>query len=314
VYFFCSGALRLLAQEFDLYFFSRSQRTDWATEQLRALASGWFDVASLSAEPLDAFLRQHALDVLIDLGGWMDPIGLRAISTKPAARMYKWVGGQSVTTGLRAFDGWLSDAGQTPAGFETWFTEPLVRLPHGYVTYTPPPYMPAPVPRSAHEHVLGVIANPVKVSKAFLVALSTSLQTRKASALPLQLRFIDKRYLHSALQERILSALDGAQKKLGTQLSVQFIAPPDHQSYLSAVGQLSEMLDTFPYTGGLTTMEALTLGVACSGRAGQLYCERHTHAHLYYAQLPGQARSDHTALARSLSQLFTHGSVEEAQP
>ena len=314
VYFFCSGALRLLAQEFDLYFFSRSQRTDWATEQLRALASGWFDVASLSAEPLDAFLRQHALDVLLDLGGWMDPIGLRAISTKPAARMYKWVGGQSVTTGLRAFDGWLSDAEQTPAGFEPWFTEPLLRLPHGYVTYTPPPYMPAPVPRSAHEHVLGVIANPVKVSEAFLAALSTSLQTRKASALPLQLRFIDKRYLHSSLQERILSALDGAQQKLGAQLSVQFIAPPDHQSYLSAVGQLSEMLDTFPYTGGLTTMEALTLGVACSGRAGLLFCERHTHAHLHYAQLPARPRSNHAALARSLSQLFTHGSVEEAQP
>jgi predicted O-linked N-acetylglucosamine transferase (SPINDLY family) len=61
----------------------------------------------------------------------MDPIGLRAISTKPAARMYKWVGGQSITTGLRAFDGWLSDAEQTPAGFEPWFTEPLLRLPHG---------------------------------------------------------------------------------------------------------------------------------------------------------------------------------------
>ena len=314
VYFFCSGALRLLAQEFDLYFFSRSQRTDWATEQLRALSSGWFDVASLSAEPLDAFLRQHALDVLLDLGGWMDPIGLRAISTKPAARMYKWVGGQSVTTGLRAFDGWLSDVEQTPAGFEPWFTEPLLRLPHGYVTYTPPPYMPAPVPRNAHEHVLGVIANPVKVSKAFLAALNKSLQTRKASALPLQLRFIDKRYLHSSLQERILVALEGAQQKLGTQLSVQFIAPPDHQSYLSAVGQLSEMLDTFPYTGGLTTMEALTLGVACSGQAGLLFCERHTHAHLHYAQLPARPRSNHAALARSLSQLFTHGSVEEALP
>ena len=314
VYFFCSGALRLLAQEFDLYFFSRSQRADWATDQLRALASGWFDVASLSAEPLDAFLRQHALDVLLDLGGWMDPIGLRAISTKPAPRMYKWVGGQSVTTGLRAFDGWLSDAEQTPAWFEAWFTEPLLRLPHGYVTYTPPPYMPAPVPRSAHEHVLGVIANPVKVSLAFLAALSTSLQTRNAHALPLQLRFIDKRYLHPALQGRILSALESAQQKLGTQLSVQFIAPSDHQNYLSAVGQLSEMLDTFPYTGGLTTMEALSLGVACSGQAGMLFCERHTHAHLHYAQLPARPRSNHAALARSLSQLFTHRSVEEVRP
>ena len=66
VYFFCIGALRLLAQEFDLYFFNRSHRNDWATQQLRALAAKWFDVADLSAEPLEAFLRPHALDVLVD--------------------------------------------------------------------------------------------------------------------------------------------------------------------------------------------------------------------------------------------------------
>ena len=47
---------------------------------------------------------------------------------------------------MRAFDGFITDRHQTPAGFERWFTEPLVRLPLGYVTYTPPPYMPAPVP------------------------------------------------------------------------------------------------------------------------------------------------------------------------
>lgn len=312
VFFFCSGALRLLAQEFDLYFFNRGHHADWATGQLRSLATEWFDVASLSAESLDAFLRQHRLDVLLDLGGWMDPIALKAISTKPAARMYKWVGGQSITTGLRAFDGFITDEQQTPAGFEPLFTEPLLRLPHGYVTYTPPPYMPAPVAHSAHSHILGVIANPVKVSTAFLAALNATLLARAASAMPVQLRFIDKRYQNPTLKSRILSALQGAQQHMGKQLAVQFIVPTSHQSYLSAVAQLSEMLDTFPYTGGLTTMEALTLGVACSGKVGTLFCERHTHAHLHYAQLPGQPRSDHAALARSLSHLFKHGSVEEA--
>ena len=309
VFFFCIGALRLLAQEFDLYFFHRGHHVDWATEQLRSLSSQWFDVVSLSADQLDPFLRQHTLDVLVDLGGWMDPIALKAISTKPAARMYKWVGGQSITTGLCAFDGFITDEQQTPVGYEAWFTEPLVRLPKGYVTYTPPPYMPAPVVNNADGHVLGIIANPVKVSKAFLSQLNATLLS--SAATPVQLRFIDKRYQCDKLKNRILSALQPAQIEMGQQLSVQFISPNDHPSYLGAVRQLSEMIDTFPYTGGLTTMEALTLGVACSGQEGTLFCERHTHAHLHYMRQPGRPRSNHAALANSLSHLFKHGTLGE---
>lgn len=335
-YYFCGGALALLAAEFELVFFNRSHRTDWATEQLRTLATEWFDVADLAAEPLDAFVRQQGLDVLVDLGGWMDPIALKAISTKPADRLYKWVGGQSITTGLRAFDGFITDRHQTPAGFERWFTEPLVRLPLGYVTYTPPPYMPAPVPADPHRHILGVIANPVKVSQPFLAALSASLLTHSQQGLPLVLRFIDKRYHHPQLQDRIRSALQTATGPLGPQLQLEFVVPGSHQAYLSAVGQLSEMIDTFPYTGGLTTMEALSLGVACRGQVGTLFCERHTHAHLHYLQPPGSRRkrpgpvrpgaprhslvppgcprSNHAALAAALAQLFSHGSVAKVAP
>ena len=332
VFFFCSGALRLLCQDFDLVFLSRSPVADWATAELRLLASDWFDVVSLNAEQLDAFVRSQSLDVLLDLGGWMDPVALKAISTKPAALMYKWVGGQSISTGLRAFDGFITDLEQTPLGFEGWFTEPLVRLPKGYVSYSPPSYLPAPVAASTHSHVLGVIANPVKVSQPFLEQLCANLQHRRVEGTPIALRLIDKRYGNRALQARILASLQAAQLQLGDQLRVEFVTPTSHLAYLTAVGQLSEVADTFPYTGGLTTMEALSLGVPCSGQLGALFCERHTHAHRSFLQsssiasearspLPGELRqslvppnsprSDHAALAASLAQLFTTGGVEE---
>ena len=334
VFFFCSGALSLLFQEFDLYFFNRGKVSDWATTELRLFATDWFDVAELNALQLDAFIRKQALDVLVDLGGWMDPIGLQAISTKPAQRMFKWVGGQSVTTGLRAFDGFITDLAQTPIGFEGWYAEPLVRLPNGYVSYSPPPYMPLPVAANTQHHVLGVIANPVKVSRPFLTLLCNSLQHRSKDDTPLELRFIDKRYDHNKLQTRILTALQSAQRHLGEKLHIKFVVPDSHLSYLNAVGQLSAVADTFPYTGGLTTMEALTLGVPCSSQVGTLFCERHTHAHRSYLRkggtthaepprpLPGEARHslvpsnsprlNHQALAASLAQLFATGNVEEA--
>lgn len=102
--------------------------------------------------------------------------------------------------------------------------------------------------------------------------------------------------------------------------------PASHPAYLGAVGQLSEMLDTFPYSGGLTTIEALSLGVSCSGKVGTPFCECHTHAHGRYRQAPSarrkraahsrpggprrclvppdSPRANHHALAASLAQLF----------
>lgn len=332
VYFFCIGSLELLSADFDLYFFNRGKRTDWATQRFRDISTQWFDVADQSPEKLDLFLRQHDLDVLIDLGGWMDPLGLKAISTKPAKKMYKWVGGQSITTGLRAFDGFISDEEQTPQGYERWFTEPLIRLPHGYISYSPPSYLPEPIPAPAHAHVLGIIANPVKVSQPFLRGLQDILAERVKSGNPLALHFIDKRYKHPQLLERLRTAVGAAESVLGVQLNVQFIVPNSHQAYLKAVGELSEMVDTFPYTGGLTTMEALSLGVPTRSQTGVLFCERHTHAHVAYLKAPGQRRkhpplvkpgkprqslvppncprADHAALAQSLSELFNTGSIQ----
>lgn len=332
VYFFCSGAFSLLSADFDFYFFNRGRRSDWATQELRGLAAKWFDVPDLTAEALDDFVRQHALDVLLDLGGWMDPIGLKAISTKPAKRMYKWVGGQSLTTGLRAFDGFITDAEQTPAGYERWFTEPLLRLPQGYISYTPPSYLPAPQPAPEHAHVLGIIANPVKVSQPFLSGLLHTLRERAQGGLPLELHFIDKRYHHPQLLARIRAALQPALATLGHQVQLKFILPDSHQAYLAAVAGLSEMMDTHPYTGGLTTMEALSLGVRCSSEAGTLFCERHTHAHVNFLRSPGERRkrarpikpgavrrslvpvdcprANHVALAQALAQLFRYGSLK----
>jgi hypothetical protein len=319
---------------------------DWATAEFQGIASEWHDVVGKDSAALEAFIVDQHLDCLVDMGGWMDPIALRALAAKPVPRMYKWVGGQSVTTGLRAFDGFLTDSAQTPAGYERWFVEPLLRLPSGYVTYAPPPYMPAPVPASTSAHVLGVTANPVKVSRGSLQALGQRIAThhkdKSAHGLPLHLRFIDKRYSGDALKRRIVQALQPALQRAEADYQLEFVVPNNHLEYLGAVAQLSEVFDTFPYAGGLTTMEALTLGVPCGTMlpaqqtpAGNLFCERHTHSHLHFvcqlangkvrrtvkqlkptgqarhSLIEGSQRTNHQALAESLGQLLRNGVLTE---
>jgi predicted O-linked N-acetylglucosamine transferase (SPINDLY family) len=282
VYFFTYGALRHLANEVDLVFFSRGKKNDWATQAFQALAQDWVDVRLLMAQELAAVLKSHDLDVLIDLGGWMDPVGLHALSAKPAKKLFKWVGGQSATTGLRTFDGYLTDAIQTPPGSDYLFSEPLVRLQSGYVTYTPPPYMPKRSANQGDFTDLGVIANPAKVSQGFLKELSELVpkwqmtQSAKDNQ-KLRLKFIDQRYEQASIRHRVQSALPS--------LTLDFVTPSDHLAYLNAVGQLDVTLDTWPYSGGLTTIEALAMGVPSLTHSGQLFCERHTESHSHYAGL-----------------------------
>jgi predicted O-linked N-acetylglucosamine transferase (SPINDLY family) len=325
VYFFCIGALRLLSGEFDLIVIDRGAKRDWATQEFRAIASEWIDAQGIDSEALALLLHKQQLDVLIDLGGWMDPAALRALSTKPAARMFKWVGGQSATTGLRCFDGMFTDRHQTLTSQQALYTEPLIQLKSGYVTYTPPAYMPAPAAPEGTTVALGVISNPVKVSGAFLEQLKGKLShmssERRGSTV---LRFIDRRYRHAHLQTRVLNGLRNQTRADLDDVRVEFISPRDHVGYLNELTRLHAVLDTFPYTGGLTTIEALALGVPCFTRTGKLFSERHTYAHCKYAGMnlqqfdldgwdfdPASATRP-VALLRSASRRIDHTALAEA--
>ena len=260
------------------------------------------------------------------MGGWSDVPAMRAIAGKPARRMYKWVGGQSATTGLEVFDGWITDRHQSLSGHQAHHTEPLIFMKGGYVTYTPPSYMPTPVPAPRIELLLGVVTNPAKLSTAFLKALPQYLVQAQSTAMPFRLQFIDRRFAHAEVRGRVLEALDPVWHRL-----VEFKAPETHLEYLTAVGGLSAVMDTFPYSSGLTAIEAIVLGVPIITQPGILFSERHAWSHLAYSgsdlrkmqvvDLPRRAgqqrqelistadRFNHLQLAESLSELFSEKSV-----
>jgi predicted O-linked N-acetylglucosamine transferase (SPINDLY family) len=285
VYFFTFGVLTRLANTVDLAFVSRGTKTDWATRSFRSIAHDWIDVPSHTSEQLAVTLANRDLDVMIDLGGWMDPVGLQALSLKPVRKQFKWVGGQSATTGLRSFDGYFTDRYQTPRGTDHLYSEPLIRLKSGYVTYTPPPYLPKPTLAPRRGTVaLGVIANPAKISQAFLTDLRERLPGWNAqvqrSGRVLELRFIEQRYRQAQIRARIEAVLAPAG---WSAPKPEFILPTTHLEYLTAVSELDAIIDTWPYSGGLTTIEGLAMGVPTYTRAGMLFCERHTASHCAYA-------------------------------
>jgi predicted O-linked N-acetylglucosamine transferase (SPINDLY family) len=187
----------------------------------------------------------------------MDPIALQALSAKPARQQFKWVGGQSATTGLESFDGWIGDAWQSPATLQSLYSEPLIQIPDSYATYTPPSYLPKPNAKKSATPC--IFSNPAKVSNPFLQQLSK---------MPGKKVFIHRQYRYPQVQERISAALDG---------KVEFVIPKTHIEALQELNRHATMIDTFPYSSGLTAREALAMGTKIKVlNIGNLFCERHT--------------------------------------
>ena len=254
LYYLSFEAWKKISQKHDLIIFNRGKKSDWATEAFRAIAKDWIDCPEQSGQALAQSIADQELRVLFELGGWMDTEGLKAVSLRPAPAIYKWVGGQAMTTGLGVFDGYLSDQWQTPKGSERLFTEPLVRLTGGYVQYTPPKFFPK-AKKQKDAGSAAIIGNPLKVTAKTIELLSRANKKSSTVAPKIkELRLIDRRYAHP----RVLSRIEGLLDRFQGDITV--VVPDSHENFLQSVASVEWVVDTTPYSAGLTAREALALG------------------------------------------------------
>ena len=104
-----------------------------------------------------------------------------------------------------------------------------------------------------------IFSNPAKLSRSFLSHLQT---------IPGKKCFLHQQFKYPQARVQVLKYLPSHE--------VEFITPSSHKEALEVLAQHRLMIDTFPYSGGLTAQEALALGLKVQGRVGTLFCERHS--------------------------------------
>jgi predicted O-linked N-acetylglucosamine transferase (SPINDLY family) len=273
----CLAAFEALdPARFDLVCFGQNPSDDPLQRRFSALASAWHKVSGQPTRRIADTIRAASIDILIDLGGWGDQATLTACAERPAPVQIKWVGMQNHSTGLAEMDWFISDRWETPAGTDRLYSERLLRLPDGYVCYSAPSYAPVVTPLPALERpgvTFGCFNNFAKVTPDVIATWSTILHRVPASRLLLKTHQFSDR----STADRIRHSFEA----LGVDAArIELRGSSTHRSQLAQHADVDIVLDPFPYSGGLTTCEALWMGVPVVTLAGEIFASRHSTSHL----------------------------------
>ncbi|MBQ7703889.1 MAG: hypothetical protein IJT73_00440 [Selenomonadaceae bacterium] len=251
---------------FDIYCYSAGKNFDAVTEQIKNSAKIWRDISDLSDFDAAKLIRADEIDILFDLSGHTNGNRLPIMAYRPANVQISGIGFMN-STGLNCVDYFLSDeiCAENFSAMQNYFSENMVCMTHSHFCYTPIKKMPAPkiAPCTSNDFItFGCFNNFSKITDSMLRAWKKILDAVPNSKLILKHKIFDTAECKNFVIERLKNLeIDIARVEMRG-----FSA-----DYLEQYNEIDIALDTFPYNGGLTTCEALFMGVPVIS----LYGERH---------------------------------------
>lgn len=243
---------------------------DAVTGRFRALAERWRDVSRVTDREVAEMIRSDRIDILVDLAGHTRGSRLTVLSYRPAPVQATYIG-YPCTTGLPDVDYRFTDRWADPPGFESHYTEELVRLDAGFCAYQPPDK--APDVSSAPAQKNGYLTFGCLLPLVKLNAPTAQLWAGVLSAVP------DARLL--VFRDSL--ALPEVRERFHRRLAdngvpmerVDLVGEPvQNKSHLKVYGGIDLILDNIPYGGHTTTCEALWMGVPVLTLAGERFVGR----------------------------------------
>ncbi|MGC9269735.1 tetratricopeptide repeat protein [Acidiphilium sp.] len=268
---------------FSLHCFGHYEPNDSFAPDFARHVTTWHDIDAMTDREAAIHIASQNVDILIDLSGIGDGGRTPIMAYRPAPVQIKWVGSQAATSGVPTMDWLITDRWETPDGYDRFYTEKLLRLPDGYVCYTPPPSaaeVNAPPALTNGYVTFGCLNNLAKLTDDSLRLWARLLERLPDARLTLRC----PQFSEPNVLERFIARADGL-GLASARLNLQGRAP--HPMFIAAYRDIDIALDPYPYSGGLTTCEALFMGVPVITLAGDFFAARHSVSHLSNAGVEG---------------------------
>ncbi len=278
---FCRGSAVLLMepfisaydrQAFAVFGYGHVDRPDGTTERLKKRLDGYHSVYGLGAEAIAELIRADGIDILIHVGGHCRDNRLDVVALQPAPIQVEY--GGIGTAGLAGQTFRLGDEWIDPPDSLAGYVEKTIYLAGGQPMFAPPEQSPlvTPLPARSRGHLtFGSFNNQSKINDQCLDLWARVLRTLPDARLVLKFPAAHDLGVQRYFRERL--------ETLGVQPErIQFVGQLSHYAYLSQIGEVDLILDTYPFNGCVTTMEALWMGVPVVTLKGDTFVSRMGYA------------------------------------
>jgi predicted O-linked N-acetylglucosamine transferase (SPINDLY family) len=253
------------AREFEVICYSEVVRTDGLTEESRRLASQWRNTLGLADDTVARMIRQDEVDILVDLAQHTGSNRLPVFARRPAPVQLSFAGYPD-GTGLEAIPHRISDRWIESCDGDDTSSFPPSLIP-SFWCYEPryPEIAVSEMPAAKTACVtFGSLNNFAKTNEPLLQMWAQVLREVAHARLVILAP-------NGSHRERVLAFM--RQAKIDPT-RIEFVVPCPYKEYLETYQRIDVALDTFPYNGHTTSLDASWMGVPVVSLAGQTNVSR----------------------------------------
>lgn len=258
-------------ERFEVYCYSNTRREDELTEKYRAGVDAFINVCDMTDAELAAKIHNDRIDILVDLGGYTQDSRVHVMSYRPAPVQISYLVGYPYSTGLRSVDYVISDPWLDGPLNARYCTETPLRLPQSFGTFDAlyeQDINPVPAYERNGHVTFGSLISPYKLHPDIVQVWSTILKRIHSAVLVLN----HPNYTWEMIRGNITQEFS---RHGITENQLRFVWEKHSQGgHLRHYNDIDIALDSFPMTGGMTSADAIWMGVPLITLVGDTHHHR----------------------------------------
>ncbi len=213
-----------------------------------------YDVRNLRNRELAKLISDCEIDVLVDLNSYSAMNRLGLWTSKPAPVTIGWFN-LYATSGMPGIEWLIGDEVVICPDEEKFYTEKIIRLQQSYLTFQVGYDTPdIEIPDDGEPFTFGCLGSGYKITPEVRAAWIRILSETDGAQLIVRNQVLGEEAHRKWFLDFFIQAGIDSER-------VILLGPAEHREFLETYGKVDLALDTFPYNGGTTTMEALWQGV-----------------------------------------------------
>ena len=262
-YILLDALKNLKKKNLELVAYSNFSKKDDFSIKLKSHFNKWHEIENKEDVEVINQIRKDRINILFDLSGHSAKNRLPIFLNKPAPIQISW-GGYPGFIGIPEIDYVFGDPYVTPAKENKYFTEKVFILPNIWICFTVPEFEVKikELPAIKNKYItFGSFNNLSKINEEVVFLWSKILK-----AVPKSKFFLKSHVFNDSYFKKLI--INNFEKNNVSKNSIILEGRSSRKEYLECYNKIDIALDPFPWSGGISTFEAIWMGVPVLTKKG----------------------------------------------